>query len=104
MSVLEQALRSLIADEVAAAEKRILERVSVANDRTLSFSEACDYLNMSEYTLRRLCREKRIPHRLVGKEDSKRPIYLFSTVSLDKWKKDEEQRNYILASLIAESS
>ncbi|MBN2980154.1 helix-turn-helix domain-containing protein [Cohnella algarum] len=64
-------------------------------DRTLSFAEACDHLNMSDYTLRRLCREKRIPHRVYGSEGSKNPRYLFSSRRLDQWIRDQEEANYL---------
>lgn len=94
MTALEKAIADIVALHVSEAEKRILERLSAASDKTLTFSEACDYLQMSDYTLRKLCRLKRIPHRTVGAEGSKSPRYLFSTVSLDKWKREEEARNY----------
>ncbi|MNW58955.1 Helix-turn-helix domain protein [compost metagenome] len=94
MTSLEKAIADIVALHVAEAEKRILESLSAASDRTLSFSEACDYLHMSDYTLRSLCKAKRIPHRTVGADGSKSPRYLFSTVSLDKWKREEEARNY----------
>ncbi|HZG81584.1 MAG TPA: helix-turn-helix domain-containing protein [Brevibacillus sp.] len=68
--------------------------IGVSPERTLSFTEACEYLRMSEYTLRRLCREKRIPHRTYGADGSKNPRYLFSTSSLDRWIRDQEEANY----------
>ncbi|NWL89983.1 DNA-binding protein [Paenibacillus sp. 79R4] len=95
MTALEKAIADIVALHVAEAEKRIMERMSTASDRTLTFTEALDYLRMSEYTLRHLCKAKRIPHRTVGAEGSKSPRYLFSTVSLDKWKREEEARNYL---------
>jgi hypothetical protein len=94
MTALEKAIADIVALQVAEAEKRIMERLSAASDRTLSFSEACDYLNMSSYSLRKLCLSKSIPHRTVGSEGSKNPRYLFSSNSLDRWKRDEEARNY----------
>ncbi|MFE1631247.1 helix-turn-helix domain-containing protein [Brevibacillus reuszeri] len=94
MTQLDQVVRDIVRVEVEAAEKRILERMSYGTDRTLSFSEACDYLHMSEYTLRRLCREKRIPHRTYGADGSKNPRYLFSTATLDRWIRDQEEANY----------
>ncbi|MEV2910830.1 helix-turn-helix domain-containing protein [Paenibacillus larvae] len=96
MTAVEKAIADIIAAQVAEAEKRILERLSASTDRTLTFSEACKYLRISEYSLRQLCREKRIPHRVIGSEGSKKPRYLFSTVSLDRWAKEEEKRNYRL--------
>ncbi|WP_110930643.1 helix-turn-helix domain-containing protein [Paenibacillus bouchesdurhonensis] len=94
MTALEKAIADIVALHVVEAEKRILERLSVASDKTLTFSEACEYLQMSDYTLRKLCKGKRIPHRTVGAEGSRSPRYLFSSVSLDRWKRDEEAKNY----------
>ncbi|WP_138751880.1 helix-turn-helix domain-containing protein [Paenibacillus sinopodophylli] len=91
---IEATIRAIIAEEVAVAERRIRESLSVQSDVTLSFQETCDYLSMSEYTLRKLCRTKKIPHRLVGADGSKNPRYLFSSGSLDKWMKQQEQVNY----------
>ncbi|AQR77233.1 helix-turn-helix domain-containing protein [Paenibacillus larvae] len=96
MTAVEKAIVDIIAAQVAEAEKRILERLSAATGRTLTFTEACEYLRISEYTLRQLCREKRIPHRIIGSEGSKKPRYLFSTVSLDRWVREQEERNYRL--------
>ncbi|QHZ52468.1 helix-turn-helix domain-containing protein [Paenibacillus larvae] len=96
MTAVEKAIADMVAAQVAEAEKRILERLSIPEDRTLTFAEACKYLHVSEYTLRQLCREKRIPHRVIGSEGSRKPKYLFSTVSLDRWTREEEKRNYRL--------
>jgi len=74
--------------------EELREEMNISPDRTLTFSEACDYLRMSEYTLRRLCREKRIPHRVYGADGSKNPRYLFSTASLDRWIREQEMMNY----------
>lgn len=94
MTALEQAIRDIVAQEVAKAERRILESLSVAPDRTLSFSEACEYLHMSDYTLRQLIRQKRIPHRVYGADGSKNPRYLFSSRRLDQWIREQEEMNY----------
>lgn len=94
MSVLEQALRTIIAEEVAAAESRIRENLQSSLDRDLDFRETLEYLHMSEYSLRRLCREKKIPHRIYGTEGSKNPRYWFSLSSLSGWKREQEQMNY----------
>ncbi|GAA0382397.1 helix-turn-helix domain-containing protein [Paenibacillus motobuensis] len=94
MTALEKAIADIVAIHVAEAEKRIMERIPASEDRTLTFTQALDYLHMSEYTLRQFCKAKKIPHRTVGAEGSKSPRYLFSTVSLDRWKREEEARNY----------
>ncbi|KGE20036.1 helix-turn-helix domain-containing protein [Paenibacillus wynnii] len=94
MTALEKAISDIVSVHVAEAEKRILERMSAASDRTLNVPGACEYLSISDYTLRQLCKAKRIPHRIVGAEGSKNPRYLFSTSSLDRWKREEEEQNY----------
>jgi len=91
---IEVAIRAIISEEVAAAERRILKSLAVQSDTTLTFQEACQYLHMSEYTLRNLCKTKRIPHRTVGADGSRSPRYLFSSASLDKWSKEQESKNY----------
>ncbi|MEK4854830.1 helix-turn-helix domain-containing protein [Paenibacillus sp. FSL H7-0756] len=94
MTALEKAIADIVAVHVAEAEKRIMESLSISDNRTLTIPEAREYLSMSDYTLRQLCKTKRIPHRTVGVEGSKNPRYLFSSASLDKWKREEEERNY----------
>ncbi|WP_046655352.1 helix-turn-helix domain-containing protein [Paenibacillus larvae] len=94
MTPIEKAITDMVEAQVAEAEKRILQRLSAAEDKTLTFNEACEYLQISDYTLRQLCREKRIPHRIIGSEGSRKPKYLFSTVSLDRWVREQEERNY----------
>ncbi|MDF2683971.1 MAG: hypothetical protein K0R47_5161 [Brevibacillus sp.] len=91
---IEAAIRAIIVEEVAAAERRIRESLNVQSDVTLTFQEACDYLGMSDYTLRNLCRTKKVPYRTVGSDGSRNPRYLFSSSSLDKWIKDREAENY----------
>ncbi|SFE10903.1 DNA binding domain-containing protein, excisionase family [Paenibacillus algorifonticola] len=91
---IEAAIRAIIAEEVAAAEQRIRESLNVQSDVTLTFQEALKYLGMSEYTLRRMCQAKKLPYRIVGADGSKNPRYLFSSSSLDKWMKQQEESNY----------
>lgn len=85
------ALRSQLKEELL---EELRSEMAVSPDRTISFAEACEYLQMSEYTLRRLCREKRIPHRTYGADGSKNPRYWFSTASLDRWIREQEELNY----------
>ncbi|ASA20901.1 helix-turn-helix domain-containing protein [Paenibacillus donghaensis] len=94
MNAVEQAITEIIITQVAAVEKRIMERLSLEKDKSLTFTEACDHLNMSEYTLRNLCKTKRIPFRTIGVDGSKSPRYVFRLNSLDRWIKEEEDRNY----------
>lgn len=100
MDAIARAIREIVAEEVAQAEKRIRENLSIAPDRTLSAKEAAEYLHMSEYTLRNLCRAKRIPHRIHGSEGSKNPRYWFRTSQLDNWIREQEDQNYIREGMI----
>jgi hypothetical protein len=95
VSLIEEAISNIVAIQIAAAEKRILEKLNISQDSKLTFTEACKFLGMSEYTLRILCKEKRLPHRIIGSEGSKNPRYLFSSNSLIHWMKEEEKRNWI---------
>jgi excisionase family DNA binding protein len=94
MSLIEKAIAEMVAIQVAEAEKRIMERLSSGSDESLTFTEACEYLKMSDYTLRNLCKTKRIPFRTIGAEGSKSPRYIFRSNSLDQWIREEEERNY----------
>lgn len=85
------ALREQIKEELL---EELRSEIVISPDRTISFAQACEYLQMSEYTLRRLCREKRIPHRTYGADGSKNPRYWFSTASLDRWIREQEESNY----------
>jgi len=94
----EKAFASIIADLKQQIKTEILEELraelGAAPDRTLTFSEACEYLHMSEYTLRKLIRAKAIPHRVYGADGSKNPRYLFSSRRLDQWVREQEEMNY----------
>jgi len=94
----EKAFAAFIDQLREQLKKELLEELraelGTAPDRTLTFSEACEYLHMSEYTLRQLIRQKRIPHRVYGADGSKNPRYLFSSRRLDQWVREQEEMNY----------
>lgn len=94
----EKAFAAIIADLKAQLKVEILDElraeIGLAPDRTLTFTEACEYLHMSDYTLRQLVRAKRIPHRVYGADGSKNPRYLFSSRRLDQWVREQEDANY----------
>lgn len=95
MSPLDQLYETLVQSAAAEAERRVVERLKLTPiDRTLDLHEAAEYMRLSESTLRKMCREKTIPHQKYGAVGSKNPRYLFSTVSLDKWKHEQEELNY----------
>lgn len=94
----EKAFAAIIADLKEQLKTEILKELraelGATPDRTLTFAEACEYLHMSEYTLRQLIRAKRIPHRVYGADGSKNPRYLFSSRRLDQWIREQEESNY----------
>ena len=93
---------SLFAQAFAELRKQLKEELreelraelNNASGRDISFSEAMKYLGMSDYSLRQLCKAKKIPHRTVGRDGSKNPRYIFNTASLDRWKREQEKSNY----------
>ncbi|NGP62673.1 helix-turn-helix domain-containing protein [Paenibacillus thiaminolyticus] len=92
MTALEQAIRSMIAEEVAAAEKRIREELGY-QDRTLDIQEAATYISspskpVSTKTLYGMCERREIPHRRVGSR------IFFSTAALDRWGREQDRKNY----------
>jgi excisionase family DNA binding protein len=92
MTALEQAIRSLITEEVAAAEKRLREGITY-RDRTLSVEEAAVYISsledpISTKTLYAMCDRGEIPHRRVGRR------IFFSTAALDRWGREQDRKNY----------
>lgn len=92
---LERAIRDIVQQEVTKAKEQLQAEFHISQDRDLSFSEACEHLHMSEYTLRQLIKAKKIPHRVYGTPGSKNPRYIFSQHRLDQWKREEEERNYV---------
>lgn len=95
---IEKAFSTIISDLKEQLKEELLEELRselrIVPDRTLTFSEALEFLHMSDYMLRRLCREKKIPHRIYGADGSKNPRYLFSSRRLDQWIREQEDANY----------
>lgn len=54
----------------------------------LTPKEAAAFIGCSEYTIKELAREKRIPHYRVGVR------IMFTRTALQKWMADQENRNY----------
>ncbi|MGC5773658.1 helix-turn-helix domain-containing protein [Paenibacillus pabuli] len=87
---LAKSVAKLLLPEVITA----LKSTPSSEDKTFDADEAAEYLNISKITLYRMCTEKIIPHMKMGGKSTKRPRLLFSSNSLDMWKKEEEERNY----------
>lgn len=55
--------------------------------KTIKIKQAADYLGLSDYMIRKLCRAKQLPHIKAG------GVYLFRTHSLDEWMNKQEQKS-----------
>ena len=54
---------------------------------TIRIKEAAQYLGLSEYLVRKMCKAKQLPHIKAG------GIYLFRESSLDEWMNQQESKN-----------
>lgn len=92
---IEATIRTMIAEEVAAAEKRILEQLSGQTDKTLDVPEAALHLGISEKLVYRLCQQKQIPHERYGIQGSRRPVIKFRLNDLETWRAEQRAENYV---------
>lgn len=92
---IEALIRSVIAEEVAAAESRIRESLSGKTDKTLDVPEAAIHLGVSEKLIYRLCQEKSIPHERYGIAGSRRPTIKFRLNDLEAWRAEQRAANYV---------
>ena len=73
-----------------------MENVAVATNEEhekkiiLRPAEAAKYIGCSEYTIRQMVRERRIPHYRIGVK------ILFTKNSLDKWIEEQEKKSVII--------
>ena len=59
------------------------------DDEIWTVKEAADYLKVSPYCLRELCRKKQIPHFRVGDK-----LIRFTGAEIKKWKAKQEYKNF----------
>ncbi len=64
-------------------------------NRSLSVEEAAEFLGISKDLLYKLCAEKSIPHTKLGVVNSKKPRMIFSSHSLETWRRQQEEINCI---------
>ena len=60
----------------------------IINNEILTTKEAAEYLRVSEYTLRELCRKKQIPHFRIGNH-----LIRFDRHELIEWKNKQLRRS-----------
>ncbi|OUS70273.1 DNA-binding protein [Paenibacillus sp. MY03] len=95
---IEAAIRAIVTNEVAAAEARLLEKLSAQPDRTMDIPEAAEHLGISEQLLYRMCRLKQIPHERYGVLGSKKPTVKIRMSDLEEWRAQQRAANCIVAS------
>ncbi|MMZ58291.1 Helix-turn-helix domain protein [compost metagenome] len=88
MTAIEQAINEIVAVQIAAAEKRLMERLNTAADKRLNVKQAAEYLGISEKLLYDMCKKKQIPHRKFGTR------IVFSSAALDAWGREQDKVNY----------
>ncbi|WP_019636156.1 helix-turn-helix domain-containing protein [Paenibacillus fonticola] len=92
---LEDAIRAIVAEEVAAAEHRILASLpSYTTDRTLDVREAAELLGVSKKLIYRMCQEGSIPHERFGISGSRKPAIKFRSSDLEAWRAEQRAANY----------
>lgn len=92
---LEEAIRAIVAEEVAAAERRILAYLpNYVADRTLDVREAAEILGVSEKLIYRMCQEGSIPHERFGISGSKKPSIKFRLSDLEAWRAEQRAANH----------
>lgn len=92
-SSIEEIIRSIVADEVAAAEKRIRSELSEFADRTMDVVEAAAHIGISEKLVYRLCQERTIPHERYGVTGSRKPTIKFRLADLEAWRAEQRAIN-----------
>jgi excisionase family DNA binding protein len=88
MTAIEQAINEIVSVQVAAAEKRLMERLNTAADKRLNVEQAAEYLGISEKLLYNMCKKKLVPHRRFGTR------IVFSSAALDAWGREQDKTNY----------
>lgn len=89
-----------IAESVA---QRLLPRVIehfkseavIKEDITMDVHEAASYIGISPEMLYKLCSNKLVPHIPISSTGRGRPRILFSSNSIDAWKREQERLNYM---------
>ncbi|WP_254438275.1 AlpA family transcriptional regulator [Paenibacillus sp. DCT19] len=90
----EAAIRSIVDDQVAIAEKRLREEFSGLIDKTLDVVEAAKHIGVSEKLIYRMCQEGRIPHERYGVVGSRRPAIKLRLADLEAWRAEQRLANY----------
>lgn len=90
---LEEAIRAVVAEEVAAAEKRIMAQLPSQFDRTLDVHEAATHIGISEKLIYRLCKEGSIPHERYGVLGSRKPTIKLRLSDLEEWRSEQRMAN-----------
>ncbi|WJH28420.1 helix-turn-helix domain-containing protein [Paenibacillus sp. CC-CFT742] len=94
LNALEDAIRSIVNEQVAIAEKKLKAEFSGLIDKTLDVIEAAKHIGVSEKLIYRMCQEGRIPHERYGATGSRRPTIKFRLADLEAWRAEQRAANY----------
>jgi len=91
----------LIAERVAAKLlPEVMERISSIPpqkpDVTMDATEAAAYIGISKELLYQMCSEGSIPHLRLGSDGTKKKRIIFSSNTIDNWRKEQEQLNFTM--------
>lgn len=92
MTAIEDAIRAIIAEEVAAAEQRITALLPAHVDRTLDVREAAKHIGISEKLIYSLCKTNDIPHERYGVSGSRRPTIKIRLSDLEAWRAEQRAK------------
>lgn len=73
---------------------QIISHLPSSQERTMDVLEAAEHIGISKELLYRMSAASQIPHIRIGVEGTRKPKLLFSSLSLDNWKREQERENY----------
>ncbi|GGF86426.1 helix-turn-helix domain-containing protein [Paenibacillus aceti] len=94
MTGLEEAIRAIVVEEIAAVESRILALLPEQLDRSLTVHEAADYVRISDKLMYQLCQEGIIPHERYGVPGSRKPKIIIRLSDLEAYRAEQRASNY----------
>lgn len=91
---LENAIRSMVVEQVVLAENRLRAEFAGMIDRTLDVAETASHIGVSEKLIYRMCQEGSIPHERYGTLGSRRQVIKFRLSDLEAWRAAQRDANY----------
>ncbi|MBD7967712.1 helix-turn-helix domain-containing protein [Paenibacillus gallinarum] len=89
-AVVERVAEKLLPQIIESLNSKLVTQ----KDITMDPEEVARYIGVSKDTIYKMCADGSIPHLKVGAANSRKKKYLFSSLSIDKWRKEQEEVNY----------